>query len=289
MTPYAHYTARALPRRYPLADAALARDLWARLRKHFPNALAAAFMPNHLHMVAPYRGPRSAQILGKLVGAATRASEQWTGCWQPVEPPEAISSDDKIQRIVRYAWLNPCRPWFYHGHRIQLVDDPLVWSWSTLRDTVGAIAQPWVPAERLAAAFGWPRGEDLPERLHRYACSDDHVAEHARAFPVPEPPRPAPTHTVDEILHAALATTRLPGQALRRRTAARRIAIGLCYRQGWRLPKQLAPIFGVHPNTVSRIAASASDDELEAAALCLDRRLRVDPDTNMRHAHVEAA
>ncbi|MEQ9323731.1 MAG: hypothetical protein RIF41_31500 [Polyangiaceae bacterium] len=289
MTPYAHYTARALPQRYPFADTALARDVFVRLRRTFPDALAVVLMPDHLHMVAPDRGERSAHIVGKLLATSTRASGRWAGCWQPVEPPEAVTTADKLQRAVRYAWLNPCRPWFYRGHRTQLVDDPLAWSWSTLRDSIGAIADPWVPAERLAVAFGWPKGADLPERLHRYACLDDHVAPDARSFPRLEPPRSAPTSTVDEVLHAALATTRLPAPAQRQRTAARRIANGLCYRQGWRIPTQLAPIFGVHPHTVSRIAAAASNGELEAAALCLDRRLRVDPDTNLRHAHVDAA
>ena len=288
MTPYAHYTARALPQRYPLADSALARDLWTRLRKSFPEALAVVLMPNHLHMVAPDRGGRSGHIVGKLLATTSRGSRRWRNCWKPVGPPELLTSRDKLRRVVRYAWLNPCRPWSYRGHLIHLVDDPLVWSWSTLRDTIGAVANPWVPADRLANAFGWPRGADLAPRLHRYACKDDHVAPDARAFPLRQPPRHAPAHPVDQILHAALATTRLPNAALRGRTAARRIAIGLCYRQGWRLPRQLAPVFGVHPHTVSRIAASASESELEAAALCLDPRLRVDPDTNMRRAHVEA-
>ena len=71
-------------------------------------------------------------------------------------------------------------------------------------------------------------------------------------------------------------------------STARRVAVGLCYRQGWSHPAQLAPIFDVHPNTVCRIARSASKEEVEAAALCLEARLRIDPDTNMRDAGVEA-
>lgn len=292
MTPYAHYTARARSGRYPFADAALARDVWSRLRNAFPEALGVTLMPNHLHLVAEDRGVAGARTIGRLLGAAARGSARWSGrgrWWEPVEAPEPLATGDKLMRVVRYAWLNPCRPWSYRAHRIRLVDDPLLWPWSTLHDSIGAIADPWVPAERLAVAFGWPRGDDLPERLHRYATRDDHVAVEARDFPERRPGRPVPHEGVAEILAAALATTRLPPRALRERTAARRIAIGLCYRQGWSHPKQLAPIFGVHPNTVCRIANTATKSEVEAAAFCLDPRLHVDPDSAMQRAHVEAA
>lgn len=290
MTPLAHYTARALPGRYPFTDHALARSFWNRLRRAFPQAIAVTLMPNHLHMVAPDRGVVGARILGKLLGAVAQASSRWTGrgrWWEPVEPPEILAAPDKIMRVTRYAWLNPCRPWSYRGHRIQLTGDPLRWSWSTLRDTIGAIADPWVPAERLAVAFGWARGADLPERLHAYACRDDHVDPEALAFPARRPTTTAPGCTVEDVLDAALAATRLPRAALHHRTAARRVAIGLAYDQGWSHPRQLAPILDVHPKTVPRLARPASPAEIRAAAMCLDPRLRVDPDANLREANVE--
>lgn len=290
MTPLAHYTARALPGRYPFADTALARDFWRRLRRGFPEALSVALMPNHVHMVAPDRGLQGARGLGRLLAGTARASERWSGrgaWWEPVQRPEVLTSRDKVRRVVRYAWLNPCRPWSYRSHRLRLADDPLAWSWSTLRDSIGAVVDPWVPAERLAVAFGWPRGGDLRERLHGYAVRDEDVVVEARVFPRRPSSREAPVGSLEEILRAALAATRSPREALRARSVARRVAIGLCYRQGWSHPAQLAPIFDVHPNTVCRIARSASNEEVEAAALCLDARLQLDPDANMRAAGVE--
>lgn len=290
MTPLAHYTARALPGRHPFANTALARSFWTRLKRAFPNAIAVALMPHHVHMVAPDGGLVDTRVLGKLLSAVARASPRWTGrgrWWEPVEAPGALPTTDKVMRVTRYAWLNPCRPWSYRGHRIQLTGDPLRWSWSTLRDTVGAIADPWVPAERLAVAFGWAIGDDLAERLHTYATRDDHVGLEARSFPVRRPTRPAPSCTVDAILRAALATTRLPPEALRQRTAARRVAAGLAYDQGWSHPRQLAPVLDVHPKTAPRLARSASPGEVRAAAPCLEPRLHVDPETNLREANVE--
>ena len=261
------------------------------MRRCFPEALAAVLMPNHLHLVTPDRGLRGSRSIGRLLAGASRGSARWSGkgrWWETVEPPELLSSRDKVMRMVRYAWLNPCRPWRHRSHAVRLVDDPLAWSWSTLRDSIGAVADPWVPAERVAVAFGWPLGDDVRERLHAYAARDDHVAVEARVFPR-RPSRVAvPVGSLSEIMNAALAATRAPAEALRERTAARRVAIGLCYRQGWSHPAQLAPLFEVHPNTVCRIARSASEEEVEAAALCLDARLRLGPDANMREAGVEA-
>lgn len=290
MTPLAHYTARALHGRYPFTDPALARSFWTRLRRAFPAAVAVVLMPNHLHMVAPDRGIVGARVVGKLLSTVARASPRWTGrgrWWEPVEPPEILAAPDKVMRVTRYAWLNPCRPWSYRGHRIQLTGDPLRWSWSTLRDTVGAVADPWVPAERVAVAFGWGRSADLPERLHAYACGDGHVDLEARAFPTLHPSTSTPTRPLDDIFRAALAATRLPRAALSQRTPARRVAAGLAYDQGWSQPKQLAPLLDVHPKTVPRLARSASPAEIRAAALCLDPRLGVDPETNLRQAHVD--
>ena len=241
-------------------------------------------------MVAPDRGVHGARTLGKLLGAAARSSTRWSGrggWWQPVEPPAVLSTTDKVMRMTRYAWLNPCRPWLYRRHRIQLVDDPLLWSWSTLRDSIGAVADPWVPAERLADAFGWPRGDDLAQRLHAYATRDDHVSVEARAFPRRRPSSPAPRCSVEEILQAAISTTRLPASALRRRTAARRVAAGLAYDQGWSHPRQLAPVLDVHRKSIPRLARAASRGEIRAAALCLDRRLRSDHEANLRRAGVD--
>lgn len=271
--PYAHYVAHARYGLCPFADEILARWTWRKLRKGFPDALAVTLMPNHLHMVAPDRGEKGARRLRRILAAAGPACGQQAP-FKPVDPPRPLTSADKLQRSVRYAWLNPCRPWKYRDREIELVDDPLHWWWSTLRDTIGAVTDPWVPADRLARALGWSPTPDVARRLHAYATHDDHVASEARAFPEPVAPSALPEGSIADALEAALQATRSPRDDLRRKTATRRVGVGLLYRQGWTFPSRLAPHFGVHSSTISRIAATAAPHETQAAARCLDPRLR---------------
>ena len=270
-----HFVVRARTGRYPFLDEARARWVWQRLQASFPDALAAILMPNHLHLLT-HDGDGARRRLAAVVAASGRALGEAEGrgaLWQPVEAPTMVDSPDKLRRSVRYVWLNCCRPWRLEGRWVQLVDDPLRWRWSTLHDSIGAIVDPWVTGARVARAFGWATGADVGRRLHAYATQDEHVADSAQVFPVAPAPADAPDRALVDVLEAALRTTRLGSEALRRKTPARRVAIGLAYRQGWRHPKGLAPTFGVHRATVCKIAARASTRETEAAALCLDPRL----------------
>ena len=273
MTHYAHYVAHARWDLCPFADELVAHWTWRRLRKGFPDALAVTLMPDHLHMVAPDLGDRGAKRLGRILGAANRVSPR-PALFRKVKPPRRLDSHDKLQRSVRYVWLNPCRPWTYRGREHQLTDDPLAWWWSTLRDTVGAIADPWIPAERVAVALGWRNSSDAARRLHAYATRDDHVSIAARAFPEPAAASELPEGSIAEVFEAALHATRSPRGALRRKTKARRVAVGLSYRQGWTFPRRLAPRLDLHPTSISRIARSVSPAATEAAARCLAPRFR---------------
>ncbi|HHH28773.1 MAG TPA: hypothetical protein ENK57_10575 [Polyangiaceae bacterium] len=292
MPTQAHYTAHARSGQLPFVDEELARSAWRRLRRAFPDALAVVLMPDHVHLVAPER-PHGDRLLGKVLGATGRSVGRPAGratTWEPVPRPKPLPSRDKVMRSVRYAWLNPCRPWRCHGHLVQLVDDPLRWPWSTLRDSIGAVADPWISADALAVAFGWPRGRDLPRRLHGYAARDEHVADDAIRFPEPPSPTAVPACALEDVLQAALATTRSPRRALRaKRSAARRVAVGLAYRQGWSSPSRLAEVCGVHPSTVCRLARRSPPHELTAAATCLDPRLRTNPRAIVRNVGVVAA
>jgi hypothetical protein len=249
-------------------------------------------MPDHVHIVAPDRGKEGVLVLGKVLGASARAAGKPQGrgvVWDEVPPAQPLPSVDKVMRNVRYVWLNPCRPWSGTGRSVRLLDDPLVWPWSTLRDSIGAIIDPWVPQERLAEAFGWEIATGLAERIHRYATRDDHVAQGARQLPQAPAPTEVPACGLEDVVEAALATTRSSREALCKRSAARRVAVGLAYRQGWSMPTRLAKICGVHAGTIHRIARRARPAELDAAALCLDPRLRMDADAILRKANVAAA
>lgn len=272
-TRYAHYTAHARMGRQPLWDEEVAGWLWVRLSKNFADAISAELMPDHLHLIAPDWGRAGATRLARVLGAVARRFELGE-LWRPVPLPRPLDSRDKVARNVRYAWLNCCRPWSGGGGR-RLVDDPLKWRWSTLRDAIGAVTDPWVPASRVGEAFGWPIDEALPRRLHAYAVKDDHVAVEARTFPVVPPPAAMPDRAFEDVVAAGLSATRATVAELgRRRSAARRAVVGLAYRQGWRAPKELGALCGMHPDSVTRLARKASAAEVEAAARCLDARLR---------------
>lgn len=275
---FAHYVASA--ERCVFAETSLARRAWKLLRASFPEALAVNLMPDHLHLVAPERTD-GARVLGRVVRRVTRPlgrdAARW---WAPVPEPERLSSRDKLMRTVRYVWLNPCRPWRHGGRSLRLTEDPLSWTWSTLRDTLGIVLDPWTPAAAVAKAFAWDHDWRLRERIHAYATADEHVAEAARAFPGLAVGAGPTTFALEDILEAALAATREPAGALRRKTRARRIAVGLAYRFGWGRPKQLAGHLDVHPNTVCRIATRARPAEIDVAAQCLDRRLHLRTDLN---------
>ena len=74
---------------------------------------------------------------------------------------------------MRYTVLNPSRA--------GIVDDPLSWPWSTHRDVVGAIADPWVTAERLGAALGSRMAS--AQDIHAYVSGDPSVAIAGTPFP----------------------------------------------------------------------------------------------------------
>ncbi len=260
----AHYVARARPGRLPFDNDDVCRAVWVALRRAFPRALAAILMPDHLHVVAPEGG--EARLSAVLRATSRQLGEGRSRLWDPVPNARPITSTDKVRRNVRYVWLNPCRRWRGAGG---LVTDPLAWPWSSLRDVIGAIADPWTRAETVSAAFGWPHD---PVRLHDYAMRDAHVVP----APFPHAPSPSrlPDRAVDDIFAAAMATTRSSPAMLARKTTTRRVAIGLAYRQGWTFPTRLAPVLGLRrSNSISRIAARTDPDAVEAAALCLHPRL----------------
>ena len=273
---YAHYTAHARPGLLPFLDEELAGWVWRHLAAAFPLATSGSLMPDHPHFVAPDEGEAGRLKLGRILGACGRALGRPFGrrvLWERVPPPVPLDSPDKHRRCDRYTLLNMCRPWRHRGRWIRLVDDPLAWRWTTFHDAIGATADPWVPASRLAGVHGWDEGE-VAERFHRYVTDDEYVGWDARAFPRAPTSSPLPDRALDEIVGAALVATRSPVSALRQRGPTREVFLGLARRQGWRQRAALAEMCGVHPRTVTRIARGADPALVERAALCLHPRLQ---------------
>lgn len=273
VTEYAHFVAHARPGHAPLCDEESARWLWRRLRAAFPLALAVVLMLDHLHMVARAADAREARRrLAAILGAMARRVGVGE-LWLPVAEPEPLCTRDKLWRAVRYVALNPCRPAKVGGASVRLASDPLVWPWSTHRDVVGAVVDPWVDAKRLASALA-ASPHDFVRRYHGYVSSDPHVHVHGTPLPEPAAPSALPVRHLADIQRAACAATRQPPAALRQRGVARQVFVALAYDQGWHQPSRLGDTCGAHRTSVRRLALSCPSQWLAAASLCLgDNRL----------------
>lgn len=163
-----HLVARARPTLYPLKDRDLCVDLWRRLREEFPRSAACVLMPNHIHLlVVGARVPDAEWRMGVLLRAWCRRFSSGRPTWTPVPAPEPIPDVLHLKRQIRYVHLNPCRS--------GLTKDPLSWEWSTHRDIVGCVSDPWPDLDFLAEIFRTSRGR-LGEVAHRYISSDPSVA-----------------------------------------------------------------------------------------------------------------
>jgi hypothetical protein len=251
-----HVTAHAAAARRPLSDADACWALWWRLRRMFEHVLAACLMPDHLHVLVH---AASADALRRLVGYQLGAFARELGAgpqWQPVPPPLPVLGDDKLERQMRYALLNPVRAGF--------VGDPASWLWSTHRDVIGARADPWVTPVELAVALGRP-DEGFVEWFHRYVSSDPSVAVDGSPLPLL-----ATGGTLDEIARAvSCAATE---------DVTRRRLFALVAAHVGHPRRVIAAELGISPDTVTRWTRRPAPELLRAGLLCLgDERLRTAP------------
>lgn len=280
---YGHYVARMRPGSRHLASDAEYRWLWARLHAAFPDALAAVLMPNHVHLVAlvtPTRRRRLAAILGAFARCFRRAE-----IWQPVPEPAPSSDGEKLARAVRYAALNPCRRW---SGGARLVDEPVAWLWSTHRDVMGLVVDPWIDAAGVAAALGWPT-DGAAARLHRYVSSDPSVAVAGTALPRARSPSELASDGLDRILFAAVRATRAGPTDVARRGATRTLFLGLARRQGWRNWSALAARCAICPDRARDAAERCPESWLDAGARCLGEPATRPHELGARHSSSEAS
>ncbi len=221
-------------------------------------------MANHLHLIAVVRGLDQARVrLARAVAAAVRGHGRWT--WERIPQPALLDTTKAIRRDVRYVLLNPCRA--------RLVDDPLAWPWSTHRDLVGAVTDPWVD-EAILAEVLHERENGLARRFHRYVSSDRHVQVDGTPYPRPAAPMTVPSRSLVEIERASVSATRRWGRGPSWTSQDRRLFFALAHQQGWNQPSVLADFSNITPSTARRISTDVSPSELRAAALCLgDPRL----------------
>jgi len=240
--------------------------LWAHMRQAFPDAIAALLMPDHPHLIVATREPEQVrQRLARLLGQLGRAFGV-EGQSSRVPDPAPIRERLVLARQVRYVALNPCRE--------RLVTCPLAWLWSTHRDVVGASVDPWVTAERLAAALeSSPRG--FASRHHAYVSGDPHAHVGGTPLPIPAQASRVPTVPLRTIAEAVAAATRQPVLAMRTRGPVRALFVALAIDQGWDLTRRLAEVCGCCRRTITNLARDVDPAVLHAARLCLgDARLQ---------------
>jgi len=254
-------------------DGEQAAYVWEALRRGFPEALAAVILPDHLHLVPSTGRPASCrQHLAAVLSGVTR---HWLRRmpggvteWRLAPAREPHSNRDHLARDIRYLALNPCRA--------GLVVDPLEWLWTTHRDVVGAVADPWVTAARVAEALGRPPG-GFARQHHAYVSADPSVRVDGTRLPRSVVPGALTALGPERLCAAALAATRSPAAALHCRSRARSLLVHLAYRYGWRRPSSLAEVCHMSTQAVY-VSRDAQLDRgvLEAAELCLgdDRLLR---------------
>jgi hypothetical protein len=276
-----HLTARVTPGAPDLTRADTGAWLWTRMRAAFPQAIAVTLMPDHPHLLLACEDPEAARArLARLLGQFGR-SFGIRGQVSLVPAAEPIRDGSVLARQVRYVALNPCRK--------QLATCPLAWQWSTHRDIVGAIVDPWVSAARLAGALG-ASSRGFAIRHHGYVSADPHAHVEGTPFPSPAPSTNMCSHTLRSIAEAVAATTRRPVAALRRRGVMRATFVALAIDQGWKQTAQLAEICGCCQLTIRNLAADVNPSTLAAAKLCLgDARLGRMPTRAVARASASSA
>jgi REP element-mobilizing transposase RayT len=169
-----HLVAHALPglRSFRRRDEYV--DAWRRLRAAFPRSWACALMPDHVHLLARADAPAQ-EIKRHFAEALGKASQvQRRRIWAPIPEPGAIPDHRHFARTLRYILLNPCRE--------RLAADPLQWEWSTHRDMLGTVLDPWVTANEVAKVLrSGPK--EAPREIHRYVSSDPTVSLIGTPFP----------------------------------------------------------------------------------------------------------
>ena len=254
-----------------ICEGAAAPWLWSHLRKGFPSVYAALLMPDHIHIVPMVRDAASARRrFSHILGHFTRNFGCGERVWRPGEDPIPVRNRKMLARTVRYIADNPCR-----DHKCK---DPLDWNWSSYRDVMGAIADPWITADGLAHALRWRR-QGFRDRFHKYVSSDPSVD--VRGTPPPRPARiNAPGQvTLEDLVLAWAAATRTSPEDIAHRGLPRKLFVHLAIVLGWRDRRLLARVTRSSIRTVNRIAATPIDpDVLQAGLLCAgDARLRQIP------------
>lgn len=173
------------------------------MRAAFPDAYGAALMPDHPHVAAAGDPAKLRWRMARVLGGFAKRHRLGLGIAE-VSVTGPVEDATKLLRLVRYIGLN--------APRGGLVPDPLAWVFSTHRDVVGAIADPWIDADRLAIAIA-RRGDGFGAWYHRYVSADPSVCTRGTEPPQPAEPTVMPSTPLARIADAVQAALRCPADA----------------------------------------------------------------------------
>lgn len=253
------------------ADPERAFALWGYLKRRYGRAssrqdsalvVAACIMPNHLHFMQATRDAEHARrALATALSAFSRSSRLGR-LWLPLPAAEEVPDKKHLLRQIRYVHLNPCRD--------GLVDDPLLWPWSTHRGVLGAEHDPLIDDERLAELLG-RNARGFRDWFHRYVSSDPTAKVEGTPAPTIAPRQVDGSAALPVILDAARAAAPLPSQRMLRKRL-----VALLHRDdGGRNSAAVARALGISARQVRRLATRSDPRLLRVGRLLLsDARLR---------------
>ncbi len=263
-----HLTARLSSSAPSLCVFEIGQWLWSSFRRAFPSAIAATLMPDHPHVLVRTAEPEDARLrVARVFGQmGRRFGLEW-----PVTQSvsfSVIGSGLELERHVRYIALNPCRA--------ELVRCPLAFPWTTHRDVVGAIVDPWVTADRLAATLRRP-ASGFAERHHAYVSGDPDASVEGTPMPAPAPTTAMAIHPLRRIAEAASTALRRPLTEIRQRGPVRALFVALAVDQGWSDLGRLAELCECTRAAIRELSRKPDAGALRASRLCLgDARFRTE-------------
>jgi hypothetical protein len=196
--------------------------MWQRLDVGFPDAVARTLMLNHLHNLGLVDDPVQARnYLARVCGHLQRRVGI-PDLFEPLPPPEIVPVE-RAARVARYVDLNAVRA--------GLVDHPLAWPWSTVRDLVGAVPKPAVDRSLHARALGHRRAT-RPDDWLSYLGTDNRVVDRRPLQPPVSASNRLPACSVEALREAVCSALRVRASAFRKRGPARDLLVALARDQG---------------------------------------------------------
>ncbi len=239
----------------PWNDREICVQTWAVLRREFPKVFAAVLMPDHLHVAPPFGDPGEVRAkFARVQGELTRLVGG--KIWKTTSPPEPVQNLKHLTRLIRYLHLNPCRD--------SLCSDPIEWEWSTHRDYLGAVVDPWVQSDRILSSLGFV-GPNRFRTFHAYVSGDPSVS--IRGTPAPIVRSGGYFFGLDELEVAAAIALRTSSDAFRFKGKSRALLLRSLSGEFLNSKAELARFFGVHRSALSFSGTVGKMDSLPESRL----------------------